>query len=45
MGGLGIFFLSYVELFSCFYGAQNETYNDGKDVKWWNALSAKELRV
>ena len=27
------------------YGAQNETYNDGKDVKWWNALSAKELRV
>ena len=28
-----------------FYGAQNETYNDGKDVKWWNALSAKELRV
>ena len=29
----------------CLYGAQNETYNDGKDVKWWNALSAKELRV
>ena len=29
----------------CVYGAQNETYNDGKDVKWWNALSAKELRV
>lgn len=29
----------------CKYGAQNETYNDGKDVKWWNALSAKELRV
>ena len=31
--------------FFSFYGAQNETYNDGKDVKWWNALSAKELRV
>lgn len=30
---------------TCIYGAQNETYNDGKDVKWWNALSAKELRV
>lgn len=31
--------------FHTIYGAQNETYNDGKDVKWWNALSAKELRV
>lgn len=30
---------------ACIYGAQNETYNDGKDVKWWNALNAKELRV
>lgn len=38
-------FLSDMDNFAAMYGAQNETYNDGKDVKWWNALSAKELRV
>lgn len=39
------FYLSVATMLGSTYGAQNETYNDGKDVKWWNALSAKELRV
>ena len=39
------FALGLKNIVELMYGAQNETYNDGKDVKWWNALSAKELRV
>ncbi len=45
VSSLNVATLNTVSFKNLFYGAQNETYNDRKDVKWWNALSAKELRV